>query len=163
MPDFLPEFTASASFAGNASGPLVFGAVPAAGLSATLTPFFKGDRGEPGANGASGSTSPPTPFAFGDASPRTLFTTVASSLVLAVSVNITTPFNGAAPSMRIGTAAQPELLLAAAQIDLTVATEFEVNPNLVLGAGQGVLITLVPGAGATQGAGWIVIEQIPTT
>lgn len=123
----------------------------------------QGPPGPPGAAGASGIASPPTPFAFGDASPRTLFTTAAASLVLAVSVNITTPFNGAAPSIRIGTAAQPELLIAAVQSDLTVATEFEVNPNLVLGAAQEVLITLVPGAGATQGAGWIVIEQIPTT
>lgn len=123
----------------------------------------QGPPGPPGANGASGSTSPPTPFAYGDASPRALFVTAAASLVLAVSVNITTPFNGTAPSLRIGTAAQPELLLAASQLDLSVATEFEVNPNLVLGAVQEVLITLVPGAGATQGAGWIVIEQIPTT
>ena len=160
MPDFLPEFTASASFAGNASGQLVFGAVPGAGMSATLTPFFKGERGE---QGASGSTSPPTPFAFGDASPRTLFTTVAASLVLAVSVNITAPFNGAAPSLRIGTAGQSELLVAAAQLDLSVATEFEFSPNVVLGSAQGVVLTLVPGAGATQGAGWIVIEQIPST
>lgn len=120
-----------------------------------------GIQGPAGPPGAPGVASPPIAFAFGDASPRTLFTTTASSLVMGVSVNVTTPFNGAAPSLRIGTTAQPELLLAATQLDLTVATEFEVNPNLILSAAQAVVMTLVPGAGCTQGSGWIVFEQIP--
>ena len=120
-----------------------------------------GIQGPVGPPGASGSTSPPIAFAFGDASPRTLFTTTLASLVLGVSVNIVTPFNGAVPSLRIGTVASPELLVAAAQLDLAVATEFEVNPNLVLNAAQPIVLTLVPGAGSTQGSGWIVFEQIP--
>jgi len=119
-------------------------------------------QGPAGPPGASGSVSPPISFAFGDASPRVLFTTTLASLVLSVSVNITVPFNGAAPSLRIGTATQPELLLAATQLDLTISTEFEVNPNLALDATQPVILTLVPGAGSTQGSGWIVFERIPT-
>lgn len=59
MFDFLPEFTASASFAGNASGPLTFGAMPDAGMSALLTPFFKGDKGERGVQGPDGIVPPP--------------------------------------------------------------------------------------------------------
>lgn len=116
-----------------------------------------------GPPGPPGLASPPIAFSFGDASPRPLFTTTASSLVLSVRVNITTPFNGAGPTLRIGKAGQPELLLAAAQLDLSVATEFEINPNCILASGQRVLVALAPGIGATQGAGWIVIEQIPAT
>lgn len=122
-----------------------------------------GIQGPAGPAGPSGSASPPIAFAFGDASPRTLFTTALASLVLGVSVNVTIPFNGAAPSLRIGTAAQPELLLAATQLDLAVATEFEVNPNLIMSAAQAVVMTLVPGAGSTQGSGWIVFEQVPAS
>lgn len=54
MSDFLPAFTASANFSGGTGGALVFGSVPSAGLAATLTPFFKGDKGLPGEQGPIG-------------------------------------------------------------------------------------------------------------
>lgn len=55
MSDFLPSLTASAQFAGDSSGPLVFTALPSAGMSAALAAFFKGDKGEKGDRGVAGT------------------------------------------------------------------------------------------------------------
>lgn len=143
-----------------AAGPVVLAAV---------AELLRGPKGEPGAAGPAGSAgpvylaAPPIGFSFGDASPRVFPAADAARLVLSVSVNIVTPFDGVAPSLRLGTLEQPELLVAAAQIDLGSTTEFEFSPNRVLAAAQGFVLTLAPGAGATQGSGWIVIEQIPAT
>ena len=117
-----------------------------------------------GPAGPSGSlAAPPIAFGFGDASPRTVATVASAVLVLSVRINVSLAFNGVAPSFRLGTAALPELLVAAAQLDLGTATEFEINPNGALAAGAAIVLTLAPGAGSTQGAGWIVIEQIAAT
>lgn len=120
-------------------------------------------QGPPGPPGASGIASAPLFFAFGDASPRTLFTMPAAMLVLGVSIAVTTPFNGAPPSLQIGIAGQPDLLVAPAQVDLSIAASFALTPDVVVAASQPVILTLSPGAGVTQGAGRIVFEQIPTT
>lgn len=147
-----------------ATAPARITLVPAGPLVLTaVAELLRGPKGEPGPAGPLYLAAPPIGFSFGDASPRALPAADLAKLVLAVSVNIVTPFDGAAPSLRLGTAAQPELLVAAAQIDLATATEFEFSPNLVLAAAQGLVLTLTPGAGATQGAGWIVIEQISVT
>ena len=137
-----------------AAGPVVLAAV---------AELLRGPKGEPGAAGPVYLAAPPIGFSFGDASPRVFPAADAARLVLSVSVNIVTPFDGVAPSLRLGTLEQPELLVAAAQIDLGSTTEFEFSPNRVLAAAQGFVLTLAPGAGATQGSGWIVIEQIPAT
>lgn len=122
-----------------------------------------GTQGPAGIAGPAGSpASPPIAFGFGDASPRSVATLASAVLVLSVRVNVSVPFNGVAPSFRLGTAAQPELLVAALQLDLGTATEFEINPQVALAAGAAIVLTLAPGAGGTQGAGWIVFEQIPS-
>lgn len=170
-----PALTVALTLAGGGSLVTLANPVPA-GPAHTLTlaaagptvltavaELLRGPKGEPGPAGPLNLAAPPIGFSFGDASPRALPAADLAKLVLAVSVNIVTPFDGAAPSLRLGTAAQPELLVAAAQIDLATATEFEFSPNLVLAAAQGLVLTLTPGAGATQGAGWIVIEQISVT
>lgn len=119
-----------------------------------------GMQGPAGPTGLSGSlAAPPIAFGFGDASPRSVATVTSAVLVLSVRVNVRLAFNGVAPSFRLGSAAQPELLVAATQLDLGTATEFEINPNATLAAGAEIVLTLAPGAGGTQGAGWIVIEQ----
>jgi hypothetical protein len=81
VPDLLPEFTASARFSGNASGPLVFSDVPASGASANLAPFFKGDRGERGATGDAGPVGPTGLYQTG---PIIASATGAQALALAV-------------------------------------------------------------------------------
>ena len=119
-----------------------------------------GMQGSAGPTGLAGNlAAPPIAFAFGDASPRNVLTLTGAIRVLSVRVNVSLAFNGLAASFKLGTAAQPELLVASAQVDLGTATEFEVNPKAALAAGEPIVLTLAPGVGGNQGVGWIVIEQ----
>jgi hypothetical protein len=114
----------------------------------------------PGAGSNAGLDSAPLAFAFGDASPRNMLPVLANQTVLQVNINITTPFNGAGASFSLGTFAQPELLVSPQNVDLGIPTEFEVNPNVLLTAPTDIVLTLNAGAGATQGAGWLVIQRV---
>lgn len=112
-----------------------------------MMPYFKGE------SGALNSIN----FAYGDAN-RIIIPALTTKIVLAVNINITTPFNGAGASLSIGTLASPALLVAPTQLDLSVATEFEINPNVKFTTPTDIYLTITPGAGATQGVGWIVVE-----
>lgn len=119
-----------------------------------------GVQGNAGPTGLAGNlAAPPIAFAFGDASPRNVLTLTGAIRVLSVRVNVSLAFNGLGAIFKLGTAAQPELLVASAQVDLGTATEFEVNPKAALAAGEPIVLTLAPGVGGNQGVGWIVIEQ----
>ena len=119
---------------------------------------ISGPQGPPGPAGVSDLEL--IPFSYGDASPRIVLNLLSNQTVLQVNCNITEPFNGAGASFALGTFAQPDVLVAPAQIDLGIPTEFEINPNVLLTAPIDIVLTLVPGAGATQGAGWFVIERV---
>lgn len=59
MSNFVAQYTASAQFTGGSGGPLVFASVLSAELTVAIAPFFKGDRGLPGAQGIPGVTPVP--------------------------------------------------------------------------------------------------------
>lgn len=165
--DFVPSHTASAEFSGGESGPLVFTAVPTVAISAVVAPFFKGD---PGVAGPRGQPGPPgngpnlrVPFAFGDASPRLVLTDASQLLIFSVRVHVSVPFDGVGSALSVGTQSDTDAFVPGTQVDLGVSSEFEFSPNVILGANEGLLFTLVSGAGATRGSGWIVIEKIPVT
>jgi len=123
-----------------------------------------GAPGVPGPSGLAGPAGPAGPtgvaglkyFAYGDASPAFIHLVTAPVIVLQVNLVISTPFNGAGASLKLGTAAQPQLLASPTQIDTSFVAEYETNPNIT--ATSNILLTITPGAGCTQGAGWIVIE-----
>lgn len=115
---------------------------------------------QPSTGSNAGVSSTPINFSFGDASPRIVLPVLSNQLVMQVNTNITEPFNAAGASFSLGTFAQPDLLVSPQQIDLSIPTEFEVNPNVLLTAPTDIVLTLIPGAGATQGAGWFVIERV---
>ena len=137
-----------------AQGSIEFAPAPA-GITLQLAPFFKGEKGD---TGAAGQSIAPVNFAYGDSSPRIIIPALTSKIVLAVNINITTPFDGAGASLSIGTLANPALLVDPMQLDLSVATEFEINPNVKFTTPADIYLTITPGAGATQGTGWIVVE-----
>ena len=68
-------------------------------------------------------------------------------------------FDGA-PTIRVGTLAQPGAAMGSDANDPTAAGEYEVTADLRLSAGESLLLTISPG-GATQGAGLIYLTFIP--
>ena len=91
-----------------------------------------------------------------------IWTAPVTSEIALVSLDVRTPFDGAGATCRIGTLASPGLLLDSAQVDLAVDATFETTPRLEMAAGEQMYLTIVPGAGATQGAGQILITAVPS-
>lgn len=121
-----------------------------------------GLQGPPGAPGLDAAGNPPPiPFAFGDASPAPVYTAASPALVVSAAVHLRTPFDGAGAALELGVSGQPGLLMPAAYNDPRVPGEYENSPDVTLSAGQQVLLTITPGAGATQGAGVIILRILP--
>lgn len=127
----------------------------------------KGFRGPPGPKGDPGDSSTATgravvPFAFGDASPVTIFTPAANCTDVMARLVIDTPFDGVGAALKLGTAGQPEALIAASQNDPATVGGYEVVPDAALGQGAPVVLTIIPGTGATRGAGRVIFDSINT-
>lgn len=120
-----------------------------------------GIQGPPGAPGAAGGGFPAITFNFSDASPASVMVLTQNMEFAEISLEIETPFNGAAPQIMLGTAASPGLLMTAAQNDPTVAIVFETAPRVELPSGTAIILTVVPGSGATQGRGQLVVSAVP--
>lgn len=125
-----------------------------------VTVVALGIQGPPGAAGPSGAAAAPVNFAFGDASPAVVSSGQPAQVILQINVNITIPFNGAGAKLSIGTVTSTSLYVASSQLDLSVATEFEITVGKAIAANTDIVATIMPGAGATAGAGWILVERV---
>lgn len=131
----------------------------------TIVVSTPGMQGVPGPAGASGSAgSDPgrvvVPFAYGDATPQPVFTAPAAGTDLLVRLVVDTPFNGAGATLQLGTTSNPGLLMPANYNDPTTAATYEAAPDATLASGEQIVLTITPGAGATQGAGRIIFDSI---
>lgn len=133
-----------------------------------ITEGPKGDPGEDGEAGAAGANGdgqyPAIAFAFGDASPSIVLTVNPASAaeITLVQLEIETPFDGAGAEIKIGTAADDDLLMRADQNAPSDAAVFEASPRVRLPAGAQVQLSITPGAGASQGSGKLIIQATPT-
>ena len=101
------------------------------------------------------------PFAFGDATPADIYIPHEAGVLTLARVQVTTPFDGVGAEIQIGTAADPDAFVGAADVDLAVPASWEVLPDATVAAGEPITLTLIPGAGATAGAGRILIDTFP--
>lgn len=120
---------------------------------------IQGIQGEPGLDGA-GIISP-IAFAWGDA-PGVIFTPGEDGVLTDVRIVVTTPFNGINPAAELGTAGDTDAAFPANYSDLATAGEYAATADLPLAAGQGLLLTLAPGFGASQGAGLAYLTFLPS-
>lgn len=118
-----------------------------------------GVQGPPGPAGTPGGTIQPIAFSYGDAS-GAIYEPSASGTITVVRLVIEAPFNGAAPSLQLGTLASPAAAMAATDNDPSSAGEYEVTADLRLAAGEPLRITVAPD-GSTQGSGRIYLTFIP--
>ena len=133
---------------------------------ATYATNGNGHNGTNGANGANGDGQyPVVELAFGDASPAPVLTINPASAaeIVLVQLEIEEPFDGVGAMLTVGTTADPDLLMAADQVDPSTTAVFESSPRVALAGGAEVQLTITPGVGASQGRGKLVIQATPTT
>jgi hypothetical protein len=120
-----------------------------------------GSQGPAGPPGAAGAPAIEMNFAFGDASPAVITLAEAGKVIYNVNLHITVPFDGAGASLTVGDAAEPDRFMKAYENDPTQVGSNETNPAYQYGVGTQVILTIMPGGGASQGAGLVtfVIQQ----
>ena len=111
----------------------------------------KGDKGDSAEAGLY------VPFSFGDATPKTIGPNEANKLIERVTIIITTPFNGVGATLAIGDSGTPMGLMEATDNEPQTPATYQVHPNVSFADTRNLLLTIVPGAGATQGAGIVSI------
>lgn len=99
-------------------------------------------------------------FAWGDASPKPLLTVPAGSRVLSVRLIVDTAFDGAGAALTVGDG-DPDRLLAAGENDPGTPGSYAAHPAVLYGADTALTLTITPGAGASQGAGAVIITTDP--
>jgi len=116
-----------------------------------------GEQGPQGPAGADGNFIE-VAFAYGDASPAVIATALAGKAVFQVGLHILVPFDGGAPELTIGDASNPDRLMAAHENDPTQVGSNTTAPAYVYGEDTELILTIVPGAGASQGSGLVTLS-----
>lgn len=117
----------------------------------------QGPQGPVGPPGPAGAASVEINFAFGDATPVTVVTATANKLVYSVQIHIRVPFNGTGAALTVGDAAQPDRLMKATENDVLTVGANTTAPAYMYTVNTPLLLSITPGAGATQGAGVLVL------
>ena len=141
--------------------PIVIGGssvVPVVVGGSPVIPLIVGMKGAPGPAGLNGSGMLEIPFAYGDATPKTLTTAAANKTIISASIYIITPFNGTGASLKIGDATVTDNLMKITEVDPSTVGGFTVNPSLKYGTSTALILSINQGAGATQGAGIVLLQ-----
>lgn len=117
----------------------------------------QGPQGPAGLPGPAGAASIEFNFAFGDATPATVVTALANKLIYSVQLHIRVPFNGVGAALTVGDAAQPDRLMKAAENDVLTAGTNTTAPAHAYAVNTPLLLNITPGAGASQGAGVLIL------
>lgn len=120
------------------------------------------NAGPPGPPSVGSSYMPFTPyeFTYADVSPALIYTIPSLTLVKGVELTIRTGFNGSGPTISVGTAGQPERLLAIADNLPATPGTYAVPVDFDLPAGTAVNLYVSPGFGATQGDGVVLLDLL---
>ncbi len=116
-----------------------------------------GVAGRRGAIGPSGSALPAISFGYGDASPRLIHVFDEQSLLAELQLVIQQPFDGEGATLRLRTGTGL-VVMDTDQNAPALAATFETTPGAQLPAGTGLYLEIIPGAGATAGAGQVLLN-----
>ncbi len=117
-----------------------------------------GPQGPMGPAGSPGATYS-ADFAWGDATPIVVMSVPLNYLIVAASVVIENEFDGAGAAITIGLTSDADVLMPADGNYPDTEGRYEHNPGVRATDGL-IYLTIVPGAGATQGSGTIYVEAV---
>ena len=113
----------------------------------------QGPAGPPGAGGTPQLVT--RTFAFGDAA-HAYYTAPAAGRVVGAEITYRTAFNGAVPTVLVGTALNDGSILAAGDSDPKTAGTYGASCDVTLASGAGVWVTITP-SGSSQGSGVLTL------
>ncbi|OWK46614.1 hypothetical protein [Fimbriiglobus ruber] len=123
-----------------------------------ITLGIPGPPGEQGPIGpAGGGNSTTVEWQWNVSSPFFLMTIPEGTWVEEIQVYVNTAVNGVAPTMSVGDALDPARLVPAINIDPTNVGVYVTNPAYFYAVETNISLSIVPGTGATQGDGLVVI------
>jgi len=121
-----------------------------------------GGTGPTGPTGPTGSSGPATeeeiilPFSFAPPLVTVIAPLLATDIVVSSSVQVLTPFDDPAATASLGTIANPVLLLAPINIDLTTIAQYQ-NGEMTTSPPDQLQLVIVPGA-STTGNGRVLVR-----
>ena len=98
------------------------------------------------------------PFAYGDATPKIIYSVPVGKTILSAQIVITQAFNGASPNLRLGDSGNLDRFFSALQNNASEVGIYGTNSNHSYGVTTNILLSIVAGSGATQGSGSILLE-----
>ena len=114
---------------------------------------------EQGIPGAAGLGAIRKDFGFGDSTPDLIVMANAGDVVYEVEIVIMTPFDGTGAALTIGDSAQNDRLMQSTQNDPATPATYGAIPDYKYSVVTPINLYISPGAGATQGAGFILIYK----
>ena len=114
---------------------------------------------EQGIPGAAGLGAIRKDFGFGDSTPDLIVMANAGDVVYEVEIVIMTPFDGTGAALTIGDSAQNDRLMQSTQNDPATPATYGAIPDYKYPAVTPINLYISPGAGATQGAGFVLIYK----
>ena len=122
-----------------------------------------GEVGPPGPPGPAGPASGggagiQMNFAYGDATPATIATVLANKVIYSIEIVITQAFDGVGAGVTVGDAGQLDRFMGAAENAITITGSNTTAPAYTYGVDTPVLLSIAPGAGATQGKGLVILR-----
>lgn len=117
-----------------------------------LIPVLRGPRGVPGV-----SAGVELPFSWGDATPTPVVTVPINKRAFGVQLVIDQAFDGVGAQLYVGDAGDPQRLMSAASNIPSEAGNYETNPYHRYTVATPILFTIIPGVGASQGRGLLIL------
>jgi len=96
-------------------------------------------------------------FYYGDATPVIIWTYGMDTTVRYVTLSIDTAFDGTGAQIKVGDSAHDDILMSSGQNLPGEVGAYETTPMRAYTSGAHIVLTIVPGSGATQGSGELKI------
>lgn len=127
-------------------------------IGAQAVATVRTNQGIPGRDGLNGTdgASVKVAFAYGDATPKLIHITAANEVIFSASIVILEPFNGVGAALQLGDVGDLSRLIA--QVDPLQVATFTFTPGFTYTEVTQLLLSITPGAGATQGKGFVLLK-----
>lgn len=118
----------------------------------------QGPRGLPGNPAGFVNGSAHVEFEWNSISTLPISTITGDKVIIKVAIIITEAFNGTSPTLRLGDSGNLSRLIGSNDNDPRSVSEYSVSPQVSYVTDTPIVLTINPGAAASQGKGLVIVE-----